>query len=44
LPNDKGKLVSISEDEAIQFILSTTTLLESNKSKVVNGAENKNLK
>jgi hypothetical protein len=45
LPNDKGKLVSISEDEAIQFILSTTTLLENNKSKVVKeGEENKNLK
>ncbi len=45
LPNDKGKLVSISEDEAIQFILSTTTLLEkNNERKVVDEAENKNLK
>jgi hypothetical protein len=45
LPDNKGKLVSISEDEAIQFILSTTTLLENNKSKVVKeGEENKNLK
>jgi hypothetical protein len=44
LPDHKGKLANVSEDEAIQFILSTTTLLESNKSKVVNGAENKKLK
>jgi len=44
LPNNKGKLVSISEDEAIQFILSTTTLLENNnESKVVYG-EGRNLK
>jgi len=35
LPDHKGKLVNVSEDEAIQFIVSTTTLLENNKSKVV---------
>jgi hypothetical protein len=44
LPDHKGKLTNVSEDEAIQFKLSMTTLLENNKSKVVNGAENKNLK
>ena len=44
LPDHKGKLVNVSEDEAIQFILSTTTLLENNKSKVVDGVENKNVK
>jgi hypothetical protein len=35
LPDHEGKLVNVSEDEAIKFILSTTTLLENNKSKVV---------
>lgn len=44
LPDHKGKLISVSEDEAIKFILSTTTLLENNKSKVVDGVENKNVK
>jgi hypothetical protein len=44
LPDHRGELVNVSEDEAIQFILSTTTLLENNnESKVVYG-EGRNLK
>jgi hypothetical protein len=35
LPDHKGKLTNVSEDEAIQFILSTTTLLENNNERKV---------
>ena len=41
LPDHKGKLTNVSEDEAIQFILSTTTLLENNNDrKVVDSEKN----
>jgi len=39
LPDHKGKLVNVSEDEAIQFILSTTTLHQKNECKVVIGGK-----
>jgi hypothetical protein len=35
LPDHKGRLTNVSEDEAIQFILSTTTLLENNNERKV---------
>jgi len=35
LPDHRGELVNVSEDEAIQFILSTTTLLENNNERKV---------
>jgi hypothetical protein len=35
LPDHKGKLTNVSEDEAIQFILSTATLLENNNERKV---------